>query len=79
MRIDLEQVAAAALDTGNIEMMLGHVVVLGEEMYCWLGDLHIQVVVPWEDLQVLSVDGFHGQGQEAAPSDSTTRLEASRA
>lgn len=31
-------------------MVLGHVVIFSKEVYCRLGYLDVEVVVPWEDL-----------------------------
>jgi hypothetical protein len=46
MRIYFEQVAATGRQPRQGEMVLGHVVVLGEEVNRSLGDLQVEVRVP---------------------------------
>jgi hypothetical protein len=46
VRVDLEQIISSYLDLWQTEMMLRHVVVLGEIGYSRLGDLHIKIRVP---------------------------------
>lgn len=52
--VDLKHVFAAAVDTGDIEMMLRHIVVVGQEVNGRFGDLDVKVIVPWKYLRVVS-------------------------
>lgn len=49
-RVDFEEVRPATLHAGDVEMMLGHVVVLVKEADRRLGDLDVDIVVPRENL-----------------------------
>ena len=50
VRVDLEQVVAAVGDAGRAVVEDGHVVVRGQVVHRGLGDLHVGVGVPGEDL-----------------------------
>lgn len=45
--VDLEQVGSAFLHTRKSISIFGHVVVLGQEGYCWLRNLNIDIGIPW--------------------------------
>lgn len=48
--VDFELVGATAFHVGDVEMVFGHVVIFREEMNGRFGNLHVDVVVPREDL-----------------------------
>jgi hypothetical protein len=50
VRVDFEEVCPSALNIRDVEMMLGHVIVIGKEVYHRLGDLDVKVIIPWKDL-----------------------------
>jgi hypothetical protein len=50
MRVDLQQVGTATGYPWEVEVMLGHVVVISKEVNARFRELHINVGIPWENL-----------------------------
>lgn len=53
--VHLQQVASPLLNLGFLEMKGRHVVIGGEKLYARLGHLHVDIAVPGQDLQIVSL------------------------
>lgn len=75
VRVDFQKISSSAFDIRKIEMMLGHVIVVGKEVNHRLADLDVEIVVSRENLPPSVKMSTTKRLQGMPPFDSITRLE----